>query len=39
MAKKRTISMNAVRGAIMSPKTPKHLKEGLRKKYGKRLGL
>jgi hypothetical protein len=39
MAKKRGVNLNAIRGAIMSPKTPKHLKEGLKKKYGKRLGL
>jgi len=31
--KKRKISMKAVRAAIRSPKTPKALKAGLRKKY------
>lgn len=36
---KRQVSMKAIMGAIKSPKTPKHLKEGLKKKYGKRLGL
>jgi hypothetical protein len=36
---KRGVNLNAIRGAINSPKTPKHLKDGLKKKYGKRLGL
>ena len=36
---KRKISMNAVRAAIKSPKTPPALKKGLIKKYGSRLKL
>jgi len=36
---KRKVNLNAIRGAINSPKTPAHLKAGLRKKYGKQLGL
>ena len=36
---KRKISMKAVRAAIESPRTPEHLKKGLIKKYGKKLGL
>lgn len=36
---KRKISMKAVRAAIASSRTPARLKEGLKKKYGKRLGL
>jgi hypothetical protein len=37
MAKK--VNLNAIRGAIKSPKTPKPLKMGLINKYGKRLKL
>lgn len=33
------MNLNAVRGAINSPKTPERLKKGLIKKYGKQLGL
>jgi hypothetical protein len=33
MAKKRKVNMKAIKAAIASPKTPKHLKEGLKKKY------
>jgi len=31
------MNLKAVKAAIKSPRTPKHLKEGLRKKYGKYL--
>jgi len=31
--KKRKMNMNAIKAAIASPKTPKHLKEALKKKY------
>jgi len=36
--KKRPVNLNAIAGAIKSPKTPKHLKEGLIRKYGHLLG-
>jgi hypothetical protein len=35
--KKRPINMAAIAGAIASPRTPKHLKEGLKRKYGAKL--
>jgi len=34
--KKRSISLKAIRGAIASPRTPPHLKKGLRKLLKKR---
>ena len=34
---KKGMSLNAVRAVIASPKTPQRLKDGLKKKYGKRL--
>lgn len=37
MPKKRKISMKAIEAAIRSPRTPKHLKEGLIRKYGHRF--
>lgn len=35
--KKRKVNLNAIRGAIKSPKTPPALKRGLIKKYGAKL--
>lgn len=37
MPKKRKISLKAVKGALRSPRTPKHLKDALRKKFKGRL--
>jgi len=35
--RKRPINMAAIAGAIASPRTPPHLKEGLKRKYGAKL--